>query len=196
MINILIYALLWISFGATHSLLTLPAVKSRLPANAKHTYRFAYNLFAAAHFFLIYRIGRALLDHSLISSDTAGLIFNMLNIAGFVVIYLALLQYDLGLFSGLSQLFKKPGVTSDAIEPLNTSGLNRWVRHPLYSGAFMYLWGGANSQFGFWTALFGSLYILIGVRHEEKKLMSIYGGAYLNYQASVSAFFPLKWQAR
>jgi len=56
----------------------------------------------------------------------------------------------------------------------------------------MYLWGDAYTEFGFWTAVFGSIYILIGFRHEEKKLISIYGEAYVSYRASVSAFFPLK----
>ncbi|WP_157736146.1 methyltransferase family protein [Granulosicoccus antarcticus] len=177
-------------------MLTRPSIKNRLPAHVRHGYRLAYNIVSAIHFLLVYLIGRALLDQSrfdLSLSNPAAFLYSLLSIGGVIVILLALRQYDLGLFSGISQLLKKNNPDGDVIEPLNTAGLNRWIRHPLYTGAFMYLWGGANSQFGLWTAIFASAYLLIGVHYEERKLIAVYGDAYINYKASVSKFLPLKF---
>ena len=197
MTNILLYALLWLSFGYMHSLLTLPKVRKVLLPVFGRAYRFAYNLFAMGHFLIVYLIGRTLFEHSafnVFSSDLGAGLFNAISIIGVIVLLLALRQYDLGLFSGLSQLFNRQQSTTASVEPLNTGGLNRWVRHPLYTGLFMYIWGGATNQFGLWTAIFASLYLLIGVHFEEKKLIALYGDAYIRYQSSVSAFLPLKWR--
>jgi len=82
MISILMYALLWVSFGLMHSLLTLPKIKNRLPPEAKRFYRLSYNIFAAVHFLILYLIGRAILDLtaiSLIQSDVVQLIFSSCN---------------------------------------------------------------------------------------------------------------------
>jgi protein-S-isoprenylcysteine O-methyltransferase Ste14 len=56
----------------------------------------------------------------------------------------------------------------------------------------MFLWGGATSSFGFWTALFASAYFIIGTKFEERKLVRLYGDAYRQYQESVSMYFPWK----
>ena len=52
------------------------------------------------------------------------------------------------------------------------------------------LWGGAISLLGFWTAIWGTLYLVIGSRFEERKLVNIYGDDYQRYQQDVPQFFP------
>ena len=53
------------------------------------------------------------------------------------------------------------------------------------------LWGD-HQIFDFWTALFGSLYLIIGSKFEERSLVSQYGKAYEAYKSSVPAFIPYK----
>jgi len=194
--DILSYAALWLSFGAAHSVLTQPNVKERLHPILGINYRLAYNIFSVVHVGLVLLIGRQILDGTpaaFANTPIVSLALNALVLGGVVLMLLSLRQYDLGSFSGLSQ-FKsgKPDHLDQAPEPLNTSGLNAWVRHPLYSGAFMFLWGGATSSFGFWTALFASAYFIIGTKFEERKLVRLYGDAYRQYQESVSMYFPWK----
>lgn len=198
MISIVIYGVVWMSFAGMHSILTLTCVKKRLEPRLGASYRLIYNLTAGVHIALVLLIGRWLLDigvYGVLSSGLVWFLLNMLVGGGVLLILLSLRQYDLGTFSGFSQL-RKSKLSNDkaTLEPLNTQGLNGWVRHPLYSGAFLYLWGNASSSYGLWTAVFASIYLVIGSRHEERKLVSLYGLAYTQYQAKVPAFVPWKWK--
>jgi protein-S-isoprenylcysteine O-methyltransferase Ste14 len=196
MIPIFTYGLLWLSFAFVHSLLTLPSVKHCMAPPLGAAYRLVYNLLALLHIGIVFLIGRLLLDsdrYSLLSEGFIPLLLNILTGCGVLVLLLSLQQYDLGRFSGLSQL-RGGRLTHDQalLEPLNTQGLNRFVRHPLYSGAFLYFWSNADSPFGLWTALFASVYLILGAQHEENNLVSTYGAAYQHYQAKVPAFVPWK----
>ena len=196
MTPILIYALLWLSFALVHSLLTLPSVKRHLVPSLGAAYRLVYNIFALVHILVVFFIGRQLLDsgpYELLSSGFLPVLLNILAGCGILVLFLSLLQYDLGRFSGLSQL-RGEGMLQDqaVVEPLILKGLNRFVRHPLYSGLFLFFWGNADSPFGLWTALFASVYLILGSRHEEKSLVATYGVAYQHYQSTVPAFVPWK----
>jgi len=192
---VLIYALLWLTFGAGHTLLTMPQVKLRLEPYLRSFYRVAYNLFALLHITLVLVAGKFLLDSSrfsLLSSAPLVLLSTLVLMAGVVLMVLALRQYDLGLFSGLSQWRAGKENRETAIEPLQISGLNRWVRHPIYTGLFLFLWGLAVSPFGFWTAAFASVYLFVGAKCEEAKLIKLYGQSYKDYQQAVPAFFSFR----
>ena len=56
----MVYGLLWLSFGAVHSLLAGETAKSRLRPWLGAGYRLAYNGFASVHVALIWLGGRAL----------------------------------------------------------------------------------------------------------------------------------------
>ena len=103
---------------------------------------------------------------------------------------LALSMYDIGRFSGITQAITGEKLSSTSNEPLQRRFLNRWVRHPLYTAAFLLLWGGAVSTLGLWTAVWGTLYLIIGTFFEEQKLVRIYGDDYRLYQREVPKYFP------
>lgn len=191
MIAIIAYTLLWLSFGVGHSLLTISSVKRRLEPLLGSSYRLVYNVFAVIHFGLIYLFGRMLLDGSrftVLSAWPVVGIMTLITLCGCLLILIALRQYDLGKFSGLAQLRESQAAVT--LEPLNIKGLNQWVRHPLYSGLFLFIWGSAVSPFGLCTALLASTYLLIGAHFEERKLIRDYGDAYQDYKNNVPAFFP------
>ncbi len=194
MTDIVAYALLWLSFGVVHSALTFFSVKRRLAPVVGRAYRLSYNVLSLLHIAAVFLLGRWLLsDHGNILpiAGSINLLLQVLTWAGLIVMAISLRQYDLGRFSGFSQLRRNHQETDH--EPLNTKGMNRWVRHPLYTGAFMYLWGNAHSSFGFWTAVFASIYLIIGARYEEQKLVDMYGDDYRRYKAKVPAFFPWRY---
>ena len=191
----IIYGVLWLSFGVVHSLLASHSVKARLGALFGRGYRFAYNLLALIHIGLVIYGGQyALASDAHIfefSQNTIWALVSMMVI-GLVTVAIALSEYDLGQFSGIAQLFKASGAEND--EPLQTGGLHRFVRHPLYTGVYLYLWGSVRTEFDLVTAVWASLYLVIGTHFEERKLISDYGDAYRDYKSRVPSVIP--WRGR
>lgn len=77
--------------------------------------------------------------------------------------------------------------------PLRTDGIMRYSRHPLYFFAAVLLWSDPKMTIGWATmSLAFCLYFLIGTIFEERKLISIFGSEYLDYQKRVRRFIPIK----
>lgn len=189
----LAYALAWLSFGLVHSLLAREGVKARLAPVLGRGYRLAYNLFALAHLGAVLAVGRMTLGALPGFDRPAWLVATQgaMLAAGAVVLAVALRGYDLGLFAGTRQL--REGEQADQ-EPLRLDGLHRYVRHPLYAGAHLALWGLAASPLGLATAVWASCYLVIGAMFEERALVRRYGTAYERYRRQVPAIIP--WRGR
>jgi protein-S-isoprenylcysteine O-methyltransferase Ste14 len=181
----LLYALAWLSFGVGHSLLASQGPKRRLKPLFGPGYRLAYNLFAAVHIGAVVAFGHWLAKTPPPFANP----FWPAAILGLVVLGVALRDYDLGRLMGTHQL-RHPEEPED--EPLHLKGLHRWVRHPLYSGSFLVLWGKAANEFELATAFWASLYLLTGAAFEERRLLRLYGAAYADYRRRVPAFVPWK----
>lgn len=192
------YALAWVSFGLVHSLLAHPPVNRAMARIFGAGTRLVYNLIATVH------LGGVLLAGVWLLGDAPlfplplwalGLLWAMAG-AGAVVLLAALREYDRDRFLGTWQLRHGVGANEDEPdEPLVTRGLHAYVRHPLYSGAFLLLWGLAQSPLGLATAVWASLYFLIGTWFEERKLLRRYEADYEAYRARVPAFIPWKGRA-
>lgn len=194
----------WISFGIAHTALAGDAVRNRLPTRLGPYYRLGYNCLAALHLALILWLERAALFGRLDFAWPAPVqrILWGAMAAGVFLIVAAVLRYDLGAFSGLTEAQaairrarSDSGTTAEGapepeIEPLRTDGLNRHVRHPLYSGLFIFLWARVTDDLTLATAVWASLYLVIGARYEERRLLRLYGDAYARYRRKVPAFFP------
>lgn len=188
-----IYAVAWLLFAVLHSLLARPQLQRIIEKWVGRYYRLLYNLFALINILLVLEAGRRLIGlqrFGLFEIPGFALLSLMVQLLGFLVLGAALLYYDIGRFSGLTQLIKGEVLSASVAEPLQKNGLNRWVRHPLYTGALLLLWGGAVSPFALWTAVWGSLYLLIGSVFEERKLIRLYGDAYRQYQREVPRLVP------
>ena len=193
MIGLVIYASSWLVFAVFHSMLARQVVQARLEAFLGSYYRLAYNLLAVLKISLVLAIGKIWLSNNrypFFESKIALVTSFGTYVLGFIVLLVALAVYDLGRFSGITQIITGERISSLSNEPLQRRYLNRWVRHPLYTGAFLILWGGANSSLGLWTAVFGTIYLIIGTSFEERKLMRIYGDEYSVYQQEVPKYFP------
>ena len=193
---VLLYALLWLGFGAGHSLLAAERGRKWLERSAGGADRLVYNLIALAHLGLVLALGAWLLG-GLPGFALPGAVRAILALAvfaGMAILVIAGRSYDLGRFSGLAQL--RRGAPDRAIgpEPLATGGMNARVRHPLYLGLLLVLWGGATTPFTLATALCGTVYVLIGIRFEERKLLRLYGDTYRAYRDRVPMLLP--WPRR
>ncbi len=92
---------------------------------------------------------------------------------------------------GLRQVFaalrKKPARNGGFVTP----SLYRFVRHPLYAGWFITLWGTPSMSMG--HLLFSAVctsYVLIAVRYEERDLVDAVGRTYERYPQSTPMFIP------
>jgi len=78
-------------------------------------------------------------------------------------------------------------------QTLQQEGLHKYVRHPLYLGTLMFVWG-----LFIWHPLLAHLlacliitiYVVVGIRLEERKLYIEYGTAYRDYAAKVPKLIP------
>jgi len=183
----LAYALAWIAFGLGHSGLAGRNLAGRWS-------RLIYNGIALASFAAVAAVGAAALggEPGFALPVWAAWGLGATHLAGWVILLFAARFYDLGRLGGLTQL-RHPDRPTD--EALRTDGPHAWVRHPLYGGAFLILWGAALTPLGLDTALWGSLYLLLGTACEERRLLARYGDAYVQYRQSVPAFFPWKGKA-
>jgi len=191
----LLYAALWVSFGLGHSLLADARAKARLKPFFRAGYRLAYNLFAVFHVLLVVGAGWWLLgDGAAFDRESwIRVLQGGASLLGAGVFFVALLDYDLGRFAGSAQLrAAAQGKFLDDEEPLHLVKLHRYVRHPIYTGAFLLLWGRVEDEFSLATALWASLYLVIGARFEERRLLARFGEAYARYRSAVPAFVPWK----
>tara|TARA_R110000787_G_scaffold285173_2_gene400089 strand:+ start:46380 stop:47000 length:621 start_codon:yes stop_codon:yes gene_type:complete len=197
LIDVAVYGAMWAVFGLAHSLLASESMKARLHGWLGAGYRLAYNGFAIVTLVAVFLGGHAFLG-ALPAYDLSGtqkVVLGGLEIAGWVLMFLALGGYDLGRFAGTAQVrAAKGGGAVDEDGPLRIDGLHRYVRHPLYSAVFLILWGAAWSPLGLMTAFFGSVYLVVGTWLEERRLIARYGDAYAAYRACVPAFVP--WRGR
>ncbi|MSO85361.1 MAG: isoprenylcysteine carboxylmethyltransferase family protein [Rhodospirillales bacterium] len=194
----LLYAALWLSFGFGHSILADARVKARLKPFFGAGYRLAYNLFAAVHVLGAIGAGWWLFGDGAAFDRPSSLrvVQGTASVIGAGVLLAALFHYDLGRFAGSAQLrASAQGKFLDDEEPLRLGGLHRYVRHPIYAGAFLLLWGRVGDEFTLATALWASLYLWIGSRHEDRRLIARFGAAYARYRDAVPAFLPWKGKA-
>lgn len=183
----------WIGFYALHSALALEGWKAFLQRQLGahfRWYRLLYNLFALTSFLVIWLWQSSLPTFSLVPESVwSQTVAGMLMLSGLVLGYRAMQGYSLGEFSGL-------GSQTEQDVPLHTEGLNRYMRHPLYSAALLLLLGYAcwRPQLPNWIFVSVSiLYIWWGSRLEEQKLLRRYGQEYAHYSQSVKRFIPFIW---
>ena len=191
-----IYGLAWLSFGVFHSVFAGVAAKRRLDSLFGVYYRLAYNLWAGLHIAAVWALGGALIGDQPydLEPGVAGAMTGI-GVLGVVVLVLALREYDLGRFSGMAQIRgQMKEITLSEDEPLITGGLHLFVRHPLYLGVYLILWGRATGDFGLATAVWGSVYLVIGAAFEDRKLLALYGDEFRDYKDRIPAIIP--WRGR
>lgn len=191
----------WAAWGAMHSLLISPAwmrlISARFPRLCPW-YRLGYNGLAVLTILPLLYFKNTLAAEMLLGWSGPLVIprFLLLGVALWLF-WAGARAYDLKVVGGLAQL--RSGCTfagSPYAEDLRTSGILGRVRHPWYGGALILLWTrtGAFDAAELITSLVLSLYVLIGARLEERKLVHVHGQVYRDYQQRTPMFFP--WPRR
>ncbi|MEK6476114.1 isoprenylcysteine carboxylmethyltransferase family protein [Catalinimonas sp. 4WD22] len=189
----LILILLWMVYFALHSVLATNQVKdflkNKMGRSARY-YRLLYNIFAILSILPVLLYNALISTKVLIPADWKDIVSFLglaLSTYGVIIVRLAFRQYSFKEFLGLKQL------KNDEDESLNTEGILGAVRHPLYFGGLLIIigfWLFAPSLANLITVIMLILYILVGIRFEERKLVAQYGEAYKKYQEEVPMLFP------
>ena len=186
----IILATLWVLYCALHSLLASVWVKKKMRQVLTEFkwYRIAYSLFAFISLIVLFyyqlkinTIQLFLLNDIIL---TAGVI---LSTSGLLLMLVCIRKYFMNL-SGLRNLF-----IDNFSNELQISGIHRYVRHPLYLGTFSFIWG-ILLIFPYLSLLVANIiitvYTLIGIELEEKKLIAEFGERYIKYRKKVPKLFP------
>ncbi len=186
--DVLLIALAWLAYGLIHSWLAGGAVKAwvsrRWPGLAP-AYRLAYN--AIATLLLIPPLALTLSMPGEVVWDVPGWIAwptAVIAVTGFIW---SLRWYDMGEFLGLAQWRRHDGREHEGFV---LSPLHRYVRHPWYSLGLLLLWTRDLDAAWLTTALAVTVYVLIGSRLEERKLIERYGDTYRRYRERVPGLIP------
>ncbi len=176
-------------WGVVHSFLASHMAKDlfRLKIGSMDFYRLAYNIFAAISFLPILYL-MATLPNQLVYEVPSP--WNLVMFGGqlisVILLGIAFLQTDSLSFVGLRQLFEK-----EQSGALVVHGLYKLVRHPLYTFSLLFLWLTPSVSQNSLTVYIGStLYILIGVFFEERKLLREFGEAYAGYKNKTPMLIP------
>jgi methanethiol S-methyltransferase len=189
------FALAIAAYYALHSLLSANGIKAKLTRLVPvRYYRLGFNLLATvllAALFIIY----FMVEKKPLWTLMKPMIFGgaILCIMGVSWVMRAFKKYDLGEFTGLEQL-------RTGQQPVHTKlvvrGLNGKVRHPLYFGSLLLVWGVMfllQNDAALAFAMISTIYLIIGSRLEEEKLVAQFGKNYQKYQREVPMLVP-KWK--
>lgn len=179
-------------YGLVHSWLASQPAKTlaqRCLGRGFHTYRLLYNLMSILSFLPVLALVVVLDDHPLYALAFPWWVLAVIGqVAAALVLLVGVKQTGMAAFLGWTDLLN-PRAQEDI--PLTTTGLYRWVRHPLYSAGLVFIWLTPVMTFNRLALYLGAtLYILIGVYFEERKLLRQFGQAYREYQARTPMLIP------
>ncbi|MBO9202751.1 MULTISPECIES: methyltransferase family protein [Niastella] len=191
LVNHIILVALWALFGLFHSILAANwwkrLMQQLLVANYKY-YSFSYSIFAAVTLVAVLMYQVFLHSHLLYQAPVWVKLFLCLPLLVGIFIMGALIKKYFFSLSGISVFYKMQPPPE-----LVLSGLNRYVRHPLYFGTLLFLW----SLFFIYpyvknllACVIITLYTVWGARLEEKKLVAQFGEKYTAYKKRVPMLLP------
>lgn len=189
---LLLDAGLCLVFFAQHSLMVRKRYRKWLAAHVRMEFHAAlYTIASAMALILLVTVWQKSSVIMMWSEGAGFWLFRgayFLSIAGLVWGNLALGSFDsFGLNSVLAYV---RGATAKPL-PFAAKGPYRWVRHPLYFCSLLMIWSCPTITVDrlLFNALF-TIWILIGMRFEERDLMASYGAAYETYQKQVPMILP------
>ncbi|MEO5649954.1 MAG: isoprenylcysteine carboxylmethyltransferase family protein [Ginsengibacter sp.] len=181
----------WILYYAAHSILAATSVKVFFEERLKkyfRYYRLSYSIFAGITLFLLLIFQYSFESPVLISSVLLKYIsLIILVIPGVAIMMISIKKYFL-LLSGVRSVFE----ATPQVE-LKVEGIHRYVRHPLYLGTLLFVWG-----LFFIFPLLNNLialvllntYVWVGIVFEERKLVKEFGEKYKAYISGVPKLLP------
>ena len=191
LLNHLILASLWTGYCVLHSVLASLFLKQwigkKLGSKFRY-YRLFYTVFAFVSLAAVIYYQFTITSYALFNANLLSMIAGGgMAVTGLGLMLVCIKKYFFSL-SGLKSLYQEAPSSQ-----LMIAGIHRYMRHPLYTGTFLFIWG-------LWV-LFPSLSLLItdviitaytvyAIRLEETKLVAEFGDQYREYQRAVPKLVP------
>jgi methanethiol S-methyltransferase len=189
-LNHIIFATLWVVYCVLHSVLASGWIKEKLRQKMKSYkwYRLWYTLFAFVFLVVIIYYQIQISTIELFKSNNLIFIAGIaISSAGLILMLVCIRKYFMSL-SGLRSL-----IIENFSNELQISGIHKYVRHPLYLGTFMFIWG-LFLLLPYLSLLIANtiitVYTLIGIELEEQKLITEFGESYRRYRETVPKLIP------
>ena len=192
----LLITLMWAGYCLLHSFLISIRFTNLMARLLKNYYAFYRIFFVSFSIVLLIPLisYTAQLDNEVII--TYGL---PLNIIRYVLISGSLLMffwafffdYDSLSFFGIRQILNFGKIKkANPSEEIKKNGLLGIIRHPMYLALIIYLWCQTFRMSDIIVNIVLTIYIIIGTKLEEKKLVLEFGDAYIKYQQEVPMLIP------
>ncbi|HHH54399.1 MAG TPA: isoprenylcysteine carboxylmethyltransferase family protein [Bacteroidetes bacterium] len=105
------------------------------------------------------------------------------------IFYISFKNYNFKEFLGIDRINSKDKIHYQ----LSTEGINKYVRHPLYSASYTLMAGIfliSPDNYILAACMIIAIYLPIGIIFEEQKLVKEYGDRYKKYQKEVPMLIP------
>jgi methanethiol S-methyltransferase len=192
----LLIALMWIGYCSLHSYfisVRFTNLVTRLLKNYYAFYRLAYVMISFILLVPLVKFTAQLNDPVIVTYGFPLSIVRYVLISGSLLMFFwaFFLDYDSLSFFGIRQIldFGKTKKTVPS-EKIKKSGLLGIIRHPMYFALIIYLWCQTFRVSDIVVNTVLTLYVLVGTRLEENKLVMEFGDPYIKYQHEVPMLIP------
>jgi methanethiol S-methyltransferase len=187
---------LWTAYCALHSFLISTRFTNFLIRSLKNYYAFYrlfYVLISLIMLIPLIQYSGQLNDPVLITYVFPWSIVRSALIAGSLLMFFwaFFFNYDSLSFFGIRQIlnFGKTKETNPS-EDIKRNGLLGIMRHPMYFALIIYLWCQTFRLIDIIVNTVLTMYVIIGTKLEERKLVLEYGDVYVKYQQEVPMLIP------
>lgn len=179
-------------YGGLHSLLASNRVKGFIArlvgGNAyRRFYRLFFSITGGITFLPTLTLVALLPDRTIYAIPMPWvLVTRLIQVVALLGLAYGVLQTGAFAFVGITQALHGAGR-----EKLVTTGLYRWVRHPLYTCTLAFLWLASPITWNLFALNLGvSAYFWIGSIFEERKLVQQFGQGYEEYRVKTPRMIP------
>jgi methanethiol S-methyltransferase len=180
-------------FGLQHSVMARPGFKNAwtriVPPPLERT---CYVLASSAALILLVWLWRPIPGWVWVT-DTPILQYLLLGLfaIGWLIVLISTFLLNHFELFGLSQVWTHARGAQPAEPKFRTPAFYSAVRHPIYTGFILAFWATPAMSWGQLLLAAGmTVYILIGIRHEERDLIGVFGDTYVEYRTRVGMLVP------
>ncbi len=182
-----------LAYGLVHSLLASLTIKAQtrqlFSSAVDRWYRLGFNFIAVITLLPILLLPLLLSDKKIYVIPFPWVIISLtIQLLAVIAVFLGVRQTGIFSFLGLRQVFQLGDTTPTHMV---TDGFYHYVRHPLYTAGLIFIWLLPILTWNLLAINIGlTVYILIGIKYEERNLLREFGDSYAEYRRRTPMLIP------